>query len=413
MSQLLSTCLLFQDGSSPPELKKTEVNLHPGVGFSPDQGNSILLAGGFASISPESGFPLSPTLQLNFDMTSASSQVLEDIALAELGRYNSINYRSYAIDANKRVCVVSSDINRLQGFIDTYGGLLEIAPLLTKGYSTEVPTALDLKISKVKNGSRLEYQVQSPINFEACTYCGECGPSCPENCLSENLYIDFAKCTFCKECEKVCEAGAIDVHSAVIEILDIPAVIVLGELEIEGEFFTEQEIPQYLTTLYPCQIDEVVSCDNSICQFSSRLGFGCKICQQSCQYGAISLEQDGVHVDALKCEECGACVSACPTGSLQNERFNDETFFNYCRKIHLPCDGTVVLGNEKSLHKLWWHQKNQRLIIVFSFNMKMFKVFPFSTLPSFLTLGYGVSSYSMMNQMRVWNLLDKLILPKQ
>jgi ferredoxin len=114
-----------------------------------------------------------------------------------------------------------------------------------------------------------------------------------------------------------------------------------------------------LASLYPCQVDEVVSCDNSICQYSSRLGFGCMICQVSCQYGAITTDGDGIHIDGLKCEECGACVSACPTGALQNERFDDHSFFTYFRKINLPADGTVVLGTEKSLHSLWWWQKNR------------------------------------------------------
>lgn len=370
MSKMFSTFLLIQDGLSTPELEKTEVILNPGKGFSHDKGDSILLAGGFRSISVESGFALSPTLQLNSDLTNALPEELKRIALAELNRHNEINYRSYEVDANKRVCVIGSDLNQLQEFIDIYDGLIEIAPLLTKGSSEEIPTALELTVGKGKNGCRLEYQVQSPINLDICTYCGACGPSCPEHCLSENLFIDFNKCTYCKECEAVCPVGAIDVHGAVIEVLDIPAIILLDGQEIEApevvdNIFTEQNISKYLATLYPCQIDEVVTCNNSICQYSSRLGFGCKICQNSCQFGAISIVADGIHVDGLKCEECGACVSACPTGALQNERFNDKAFFNYFRSINLPTDGTVVLGAEKSLHNFWWHQKDESLQNVF------------------------------------------------
>lgn len=67
MKKQFSTCLQVQDGSSAPELLKTEANLHPGSGFSPDQGQTSLVAGGFSSVTPESGFSLSPTLQLGHE----------------------------------------------------------------------------------------------------------------------------------------------------------------------------------------------------------------------------------------------------------------------------------------------------------------------------------------------------------
>lgn len=85
MRKQFSTCLLFQGGSFAPGLLKTEVNLHPGFGFSPDQGEAVFLAGGFSSVSPESGFPLSPTLQLNRDQA--------EIAGAELQRMSARNCR--------------------------------------------------------------------------------------------------------------------------------------------------------------------------------------------------------------------------------------------------------------------------------------------------------------------------------
>ncbi len=363
MSKSFSTCLLLQDGLSSPELEKTAVNLHPGMAFPPDQGESILLAGGFIAISPENGFPLSPTLQLNADLTNVSLETLKLIALAELNRHNDINYRSYALDANMRACVIGSDLKQLEGFVDTYGGLLELSPLLTKGSSEQIPTALGLSINKGKNGCRIEYKAQSPVDLNLCTYCGECGPSCPEKCISETLFIDYNRCTYCKECETVCPVNAIDVHGAVIEVLDVPAIILLDDQGIEvpedvDGIFAENDLPRYLSSLYPSQIDEIVSCDNSICQYSSRLGFGCKICQTACNFDAISVVGEGISIDGLKCVECGACVSACPTGALQNERFNDESFFNYSKEIDLPVDGTVVLGSEKTLHSMWWMQKN-------------------------------------------------------
>ena len=365
MHKLFSTCLLVQDGSNVSELEITEVNLHPGNGFSPDQGKSILLAGGFSSITPESGFPSSSTLQLNHDLAKFSAEELSVIARAELKRINAIDYRSYTVDADNRVCVISDNGEQLEKFIDTYGGVLEIEPLLVKGYHPEIPTATELSIDSNGPKCHLKYQIRSPINFELCTYCGECGPACPEGCISENLFINYNICTFCKECEKVCEAKAIDVHGAISKTLDVPALIILGKFSVElpegsGNVFYEETLSDYFATLFPCQIDEVVSCNNGLCQFSGNIGRGCDLCLSSCSYGAITQDGRGVTVDSLKCEECGACVAACPTGALQNERFSDSSFVDYFCDVAIPQDGTVVIGDEKSLHGLWWQQQGKK-----------------------------------------------------
>ena len=62
MKKHFFACLPVQ-GSAAPELLIAEANLHPGSGFSPDQGRTIIVAGDSTSVTPESGFPLSPTLQ--------------------------------------------------------------------------------------------------------------------------------------------------------------------------------------------------------------------------------------------------------------------------------------------------------------------------------------------------------------
>ncbi|MCP3891348.1 MAG: 4Fe-4S dicluster domain-containing protein [Desulfobulbaceae bacterium] len=384
MSKLFSSCLLVQEDSSAPELKITDVDLHPGNGFTPDH-TQPLIAGGFSSISPECGFPLSPTLQLNHDLTSLEAEELLQIAVAELHRKNSVNYRSYTVDMDNRACVIGSDAAELKKFFDIYGGVVVLEPLLLKGYDAEIPTVTKLNLESQVAGCRLEYQVRSPIDFRKCTYCGECGAVCPENCISENLFVNYDVCSLCKECEKVCDSGAIDIHSVVDQILEVPAVIMLGDLQDDmsengSNVFSEEDLSDFFSTLAPCQIDEVVSCDNSICQFSGRLGKGCDLCLSSCRSGAVRLDGGGVSIDALKCEECGACVAVCPTGALQNERFNDANFFKYLESVPVPEDGTVVLGDETALHRLWWNNKNNSWDKVFFLqyeNVKSLSLFHF------------------------------------
>ncbi len=43
---------------------------------------------------------------------------------------------------------------------------------------------------------------------------------------------------------------------------------------------------------------------------------GCKICIETCQKGALTLDEDGMHIDRDKCDSCGLCSEECPSTAL-------------------------------------------------------------------------------------------------
>ncbi|MBU0943973.1 MAG: 4Fe-4S dicluster domain-containing protein [Proteobacteria bacterium] len=364
--------LLCSGKGADPTFSSVSIAVQPGTAFSYRQGseNTILLAGGFPSVHPDTLFPLSPTLQLNGDRTDCSDTNMAALAKAEWTRSNSQTFRSYTLEPDPRVTVLGGDAKSLHTFIDTYGGILQIDPLLVQGYHAELDTAEELEISDTEDGLQLHFMVKRAIDLNRCTYCGECGPVCPEHCLSEQLFLDFSRCTLCKECVASCPQQAIDLHAIERREFLTPALLLLkgakADLPQENDkIYSENNLPRLFQSIYSTQVEEVISWNQRFCQYSGKRGTGCTACLDACRHGAVRQNRDGVQIDHLACLECGACLAVCPTGALQYKRFDDIRFIEYFRTFPLPAGTTVVLGNESDLHRYWWLTPRQRHSNVF------------------------------------------------
>jgi ferredoxin len=364
--------LLCSGSGANSDFSSVPIKLQPGAAFSypqePDK--NILLAGGFPATNPDSSFPLSPTLQLNGDLTDADETALTALARAEFTRESSQSYRSYTLESDSRVVVLGGDEGSLNTFIDTYGGVLEIDPILLQGYHPGVTTAQELQVERVEAGFQLNFTVKQPIDMSRCTYCGACGPSCPEHCISEQLFLDFSRCTFCRECVSACSHEAIDLYAVERRELTTPALLVLDGAKVDlpdfkENIYFENTLPALFESIYSTEIEEVIGWNATFCQYSARLGIGCTTCVSACHHSAIQQGKDGVKIDHLACVECGACLGSCPTGALQYKRFDDIRFVEYFRTFPFVPGTTVVIGDEDALHKYWWHSAGKKLTNVF------------------------------------------------
>ncbi len=365
MGKNFSTIVLFHDGSATPAVREVAVAPHRWRSYLNTTSIRIMLAGGFPRLSPNLPFPLSPTLQINQDLTTRCNADLRELAEAELERDSTINCPSLFVDADPRVCVLSESAHALERFLETYGGILEIEPILIKGSHPDFSEAVEASIVADAKGYRVHFTVRVPIEKQLCTYCGECGSACPEACLSERLLIDYSRCTLCRKCEQVCPVQAIDISAVESRSLDIPAVVVLNGASVDlpqedAGIFTEKSLPELFATVSAVEIQDVIGCDNQICQYAGRLGIGCRRCLDICPHSAITLGTDGVTVNARACRECGACVSVCPTGALQYERFTDRAFYRYFHKVRLSPGSTVIIGSEEALQGFWWRTGTQQ-----------------------------------------------------
>jgi ferredoxin len=154
---------------------------------------------------------------------------------------------------------------------------------------------------------------------------------------------------------------AIDLDRVETRHARTPALLLLDGVEIDippggPPVYSMTTLPAFFAALYPSRIDEVISWDSAVCQYSGRLGIGCSLCSEACSQGAISRNCEGIDVDPVLCVECGSCVSVCPTGALQYQRFPDQVFVDYCRDMPLQPGATIILGSESKLHTLWWRR---------------------------------------------------------
>ena len=366
MGKCFSSHILHYEGGATPTLTPFPLHLHPAAPTVPDLPvKSPALLSGFTSLLPESTVPVSPTLQLNGDLTDISAQHLAEVAVAELRRHLGINFTSYVQEADNRVAVVAEHADALHRFMESYGAVLQIEPILTRDSAPGIPTAEDITIAETGHGLRISFLSRSPVDFSRCTYCGSCGPVCPEKCLHPDLFLDFSRCSLCNECVQVCPAQAIDLHARQQHTLQVPALLDLnGFFQEEGRrkkgIFSPADLEDLFASLYSCQIEETIVCDNTSCQYLGALDAGCDLCCTACGHGAIVKSGDGIRVDPLSCVECGDCVAACPTGAIRFLRFKDRVFVEYLRDLSLTPGTTILVGSESSLHQFWWRHRDRK-----------------------------------------------------
>ena len=366
MEKAYSTTCIVSNEKGEHYLQTIQGRIVPGSPFVPDSSASIKLAGGFPGLTPDTPFFLSPTLQLNSDLTILSEELLRKLAEAELQRQQRVTVRSYHVDVDSRVCVISKDVKKLDSFVDNYGGVLDIEPLLLAGSHPEHPFITDLEFESTSPQITLRLRKRAPLNKEKCTYCGTCGQVCPEKCISSQLFFDYSRCSWCKECEKACQEGAIDIYGVEEIDLQVPAVILLGDVNLElpddrRAIYRDDQLNEFFKTIYSAEIQEVVCHNNSICQYSSRLNTGCGRCVDSCPHGALSRGDAGIIIDHFECQDCGVCMALCPTGAMQNGNFGDNVLLGYLKEIAGLLQGKeLVIGEEAQLHNFWWQHRGQR-----------------------------------------------------
>jgi len=323
-----------------------------------------LLLSGFPDQWPDAVVPVSATLQLNADLAGADREWLTGLAVAERQRLEAVAPKNYRYRVEPRAAVLAADVGQLVDFIETYGGLLELVPVLQSSSifpEAEFVCAEDVSLEAAGGEYRLRCTCRVPIDREKCTWCRACIDVCEPGCISPGLEIDFGFCTLGGRCVAACSAGAIDLSAREEKEFIVPAVILLGEPAVElpterEMIFAAAEREKFFRQVGEHQVEENVAWTRELCQYSGRLNLGCRRCQEACPAGALTCGADGVAVDHFACLDCGACVAVCPTGALQEQRFNDRQFISFFAELPLAGRSELVVGTAEQLQQLWWRQ---------------------------------------------------------
>ena len=180
-----------------------------------------------------------------------------------------------------------------------------------------------------------------------------------------------ARCSFCNECAKVCEPGAIDLHRLEKVSVEADVAIIHEDFpfeippELSSRFFTPATLPALFSLIGDFLVEEAVVHRVEFCAYEPRLGIGCKRCISACRHGAVVAGERGIEIRQDMCKECGACVSCCPTGAMEYERFPFYVFRDYFSRLVLAPGSHVVIGSEANLRKFWWQNPDVRFEKVF------------------------------------------------
>ncbi len=307
----------------------------------------------------------SAILFMNLHHSDLPPSLLERIADAEFKRLDSVSIKTNTFNVGNDVAAIFSETRMFDDFVNTYGGVLEIKPVVMKRLFLPDAHAGEIEGIEGELGRyRISLRVPSVIDLQSCTYCGVCIKVCPVGCIGDSLSVDLVRCDYCGECERHCPQNAIDLHRYLQTEIEASQVLLDDELKVrlpddQRGIHRTGSLEELFANIGEYQVSELIRHTPSLCQYHSGFDSGCKRCLESCPAKAIGKNDEGLYIDHFRCEGCGSCVLVCPTGAMQYLPFDDELFLNYLKIIE-PAGYSVVIAGEDALKRFHFRNIGRR-----------------------------------------------------
>lgn len=108
-------------------------------------------------------------------------------------------------------------------------------------------------------------------------------------------------------------------------------------------------ILDFLKTITPkYHYHNYIDFNEHTCQLHKRRTKACTKCVDVCKTNALMIGDDNaLIISQIDCNNCGDCFNVCPTGSLQNTTYINESFFEI---LELFADKNIILLDEKNIN---------------------------------------------------------------
>lgn len=179
----------------------------------------------------------------------------------------------------------------------------KIGELLGVSVGEVVPMTAIVKCSGTCQNTTYIMDYQGPQTCEACNYFYQGRRACSHACLGYG------------DCVAVCQYDAIYIENG---------IAVVDKERCTGCSMCAKNCPNHLIDIVPRSSDIFVACSSTdkgaftrkVCSAGC---IGCRKCEKTCEYGAITITDNLASVDPAKCTNCGACVGVCPTKVIHSQ----------------------------------------------------------------------------------------------